>query len=60
MEDCSIKQEQNDRKIYICYFKTRGERRATKGEGWSEIKTEYTDVKGMKEESGGKKVDQFW
>jgi len=37
----------------ICYFKTRGERRATKG------KTEYNDVKGMKEESGGKKVDQF-
>jgi len=28
----------------ICYFKTRGERRATKG---------------MKEESGGKKVDQL-
>jgi len=27
MEDCSIKQEQNDRRS-ICYFKTRGERRA--------------------------------
>jgi len=24
-----------------------------------ERKTEYNDVKGMKEESGGKKVDQF-
>jgi len=24
-----------------------------------EKKTEYNDVKGMKEESGGKKVDQF-
>jgi len=24
-----------------------------------ELKTEYNGVKGMKEESGGKKVDQF-
>jgi len=30
----------------ICYFKTRGERRATKGER----KTKYNDVNGMKEE----------
>jgi len=28
----------------ICYFKTRGKRRATKGDK----KTEYNDVKGMK------------
>jgi len=32
MADFSIKQEQNGRKIYICYFKTRVERRATKGD----------------------------
>jgi len=36
----------------ICYFKTRGERRATKGD--KEKKTEYNDEKGMKDESGGK------
>jgi len=46
----------------ICYFKTRGERRATKGDNRFVClfrKTEYNDVKLMKEESGGKKVDQF-
>jgi len=58
MEDFSIKQlEQNDRKIYLLYFKTRGERRATKG--GKRGRPSYKDVKGMKEESGGKKVDQF-
>jgi len=31
MEDCSMKHEQNDRKIYLL-FKTSGERRATKGD----------------------------
>jgi len=41
----------------ICYFKTRGERRAIMGD--EERKTECNNVKGMKEESGGKKVDQF-
>jgi len=40
----------------ICYFKTRGERRATKGDKRGRP---YNDVKEMKEESGGKKVDQF-
>jgi len=52
------KKEQHDRKIYICYFKTRSERRATKGDVRGRP-IEYNDVKGMKEESGGKKVDQF-
>jgi len=42
----------------ICYFKTRGERRATKGDKRRK-KTEYNDVKGMKEASEGKKVHQF-
>jgi len=41
----------------VCYFNTRGERRETKAD--KERKTEYNDVNGMKEESGGKKVDQF-
>jgi len=36
----------------------RGERRATKGDKRGS-KTEYNDVKGMKEKSGGRKVDQF-
>jgi len=36
----------------ICYFKTRGERRATKGD--KRGMTKYNDVKGMKAESGGK------
>jgi len=40
----------------ICYFKTRGERRATKGDKRGRPFTTYNDVKGMKEESGGKKV----
>jgi len=40
----------------ICYFKTRGESSATV---WYEKKTEYNDVKGMKEESGGKKLSSF-
>jgi len=31
MGDCSIKQEQNDRKIYLL-FKKRGKSRATKGD----------------------------
>jgi len=31
MDDCSIKQEQNNRKIYLL-FRTRGKRRATKGD----------------------------
>jgi len=30
MEDCSTKQEQNERRS-VCNFKTRGERRATEG-----------------------------
>jgi len=55
MEDCSTKRSRMIERS-ICYFKTRGERRATKGE---ERKTEYNDVKGMKEESGGNMVDQF-
>jgi len=41
----------------ICNFKTRGERerlRLIREEDY-----EYNDVKGMKEESRGKKVDQF-
>jgi len=42
----------------ICYFKKRGERRKTKGDTY-ERKTEYNDGKGMKEESGDKKVHQF-
>jgi len=37
----------------ICHLKTRGRRRVRRN-------TEYNDVKGMKKESGGKKVDQFW
>jgi len=43
----------------ICNVKTRSERRATKGE---EKKTEYNDVKEMKEESRDKKVkvDQIY
>jgi len=41
----------------ICYFKTRGERRITKGDKRGRLS--INDVKGMKEESGGKKVDQF-
>jgi len=57
MEDCSIKQEQNDNKIYLV-FKTRGERRATKGDT-RRRPIKYNDVKGLKEENGGKKVDQF-
>jgi len=37
---------------FICYFKTR--------EGRLKVRnTEYSNVKGMKDESGGKKVDQF-
>jgi len=39
----------------ICYFKTRGDRRATKGDKRGRPST----TKGMKEECGGKKVDQF-
>jgi len=39
----------------ICYFKTRGERRATK----DDKRGRCNDVKGMKEESEGKKVAQF-
>jgi len=39
----------------ICYFKKRGETRAAKGDN----RTEYNNVKGIKEESGGKKIDQF-
>jgi len=35
----------------------RGERRATKGDKGR--RQSSNDVKGMKEESGGKKVDQF-
>jgi len=42
---------------FICYFKMKGERRATKGDKRGRL--EYNDVKGMKEESRGKKVDQF-
>jgi len=38
-------------------LKTRGDRRAIEGD--KERKTEYSDGKGKKEESGGKKVDQF-
>jgi len=44
-----------ERSIY--YFKTRGERRASRGD--QRGRPEYNDVKGMKEESGCKKVDQF-
>jgi len=54
MKDYSIKQEQNERKISVCNFKTRGERRATEGD-----KRRKPSIKGMKEESGGKKVDSF-
>jgi len=63
MGDYSIKQELfhktcRGRMIVrsICYIKTRGEIRATKGDKRG---TEYNDVQGIKEESGGKKVDQF-
>jgi len=45
----------------ICYFKTRGDRRATKGDKRGRQSTTIMNyVKGMKEESGGNKVDQFW
>jgi len=40
-----------------CYFKMRGESRATKGD--KEKKTEYNNVMEKKEEAGGKMVDQF-
>jgi len=40
----------------ICYFKTRNERRATKGDKRG---TPNITMKGIKQESGGKKVDQF-
>jgi len=40
----------------ICYFKMRGERRATKGD---KRRRPSNDVEGLKAESGGKKVDQF-
>jgi len=39
----------------ICYFKTRGEKRVTKGVKRGRPST----TKGMKKESGGKKVDQL-
>jgi len=42
-------------RLAICYFKTRCESRATKGDKRRIPST----TKGMKEESGGKKVDQF-
>jgi len=61
MADFSIKQEQNDRTIYsICYFNTRGERRATIRVIREEDRVhDHHNVKGTKEESGDKKVDQF-
>jgi len=40
----------------ICYFKMRGESRAVRVIG---EKTEYNDVKGLREESGSKKFDHF-
>jgi len=40
----------------ICCFKTRGERRASKG---NKRGRQHNDVKGTKEESRGKNVDQF-
>jgi len=44
----------------ICYFKMIGDRRATKGDKRGTPSTTIMNyVKGMKEESGGKKVDQF-
>jgi len=57
MEDCSIKQEQNDRKI--CYFKTRDEIRATStNKVIREERPILQQCLGMKEESGGE-VNQF-
>jgi len=53
MGDCSAKQKQKDRKICL-QFKTRGERKATKGDKRRRLSR---IVMGMKEESGGKKVD---
>jgi len=38
MEDCSIKQEQNDRKI-IHNFKMKDERRATEGDKRGRVRT---------------------
>jgi len=38
-------------------FKTRGERKATQGD--MRIKPNRTTLKGMKDKSGGKKVDQI-
>jgi len=45
MGDCSTKQKQNDNKIYAILRR---------------VKWEEDDVEGMKEESGCKKVDQFY
>jgi len=41
-----------------CYSKTRSKRRV-KRKGEKRGRPSTNDVKGMKEESGGKKVDQF-
>jgi len=43
----------------ICYFKTRDKRRATRVHIREKDPSVLNDVKGLKEESGGKKVDQF-
>jgi len=51
MEDCSIKQEQNERKMYLLFLRRdvrEGRLRVIREE------TEYNYVKGIKEESGGK------
>jgi len=40
---------------FICYFKTRGESKASKGDK----RRPSTTMNGMKEKSGGKKVGKF-
>jgi len=57
MGDSSTKQEEKDRKS-VCTFKTRGERKATKGNKRRRPSRTNHDVKGM-QENGGKKFDQF-
>jgi len=51
MEDCYIKQEQND----ICYLRRAGRLSVIRAED----QVNQNNVKGMKEESRGKKIEQF-